>query len=657
MNAAPAQTTQNIRRPSRLREALPALFAMLGAGALTAAGAAGAAEFRSLMLTLSALAALGALAYALRRSALRAVPAMAFCAAGSYVYIQLLSLGSFTWFSDAGGPLHLFGVLWLLALYLTLYALIGRGGPAAAAVNGLCLLFGAANYTLELFRGRPFLAIDVTSVRTAMNVTGSYHFSAAPLFWCAAALAVAVGGLGFFLGGGRSASHPAVRWGARGLSLAAAGLYAYLCLCTPMVTGSGIFILWDENQFADSAVMYFAVTTQKLSISAPEGYSDEALSRIDGEIENDSVGETKDPTIIVIMNESFSDLSVIADFDTTEPVTPFFSSLTENTVRGYVCSSVLGGNTANSEFEFLTGDTMAFVPTGTVPYQLYINYETDSLVSVLKAQGYTATALHPYLASGWNRVQVYDLLGFDTVHFKDDFTQRKYLRNYVTDQSDYENLIRWYEARDTSKNSFFFNITMQNHGGYDFADFEPTVRIAGHEGEFPLAEQYLSLIRESDAAAQSLIEYFSGVDDPVILLFFGDHQPNVDKGFYDLLYGHDSAELSLEERQRRYLTPFYLWANYDIPEADAGVTSINYLAPLLLETAGLRESDYQVFLSGLSETWPAVAAGGALDAEGTWHALSDEAFVSDGDVADYRILQYNHLFDPGGVRRDIFGLE
>ena len=35
----------------------------------------------------------------------------------------------------------------------------------------------------------------------------------------------------------------------------------------------------------------------------------------------------KNPTIIVIMNESFADLSVVGDFETNTQVTPFMDSL------------------------------------------------------------------------------------------------------------------------------------------------------------------------------------------------------------------------------------------------------------------------------------------------------------------------------------------
>lgn len=90
------------------------------------------------------------------------------------------------------------------------------------------------------------------------------------------------------------------------------------------------------------------------------------------------------PNIVVIMNEAFSDLSVWGDFATSEEVMPFFKSLQQEAVGGELYVSVKGGNTANTEFEFLTGDTMGFLPKGSIPYQQYINDETPSLASYLR---------------------------------------------------------------------------------------------------------------------------------------------------------------------------------------------------------------------------------------------------------------------------------
>ena len=640
--------------------ALSGASALLFAGCLIALAASGLSDTASLLLTALLCAALFALARLTRATVFAFAPALALCAACSYVSIQLFSLGTFSWLTESGTPLHLFGALWVLTLYLALHALTGSVRASALVGGGICALFGIANYALNQFRGRPLLAIDITSIRTALNVTESYQLTLTPVFALSLLTALAAAAMGYALGDAPPRSPRWPKWAARGAAALLAGTYVYLALGTYMITNTGIFVLWDENQYAESAVMYFAITTEKLSVAEPEGYGEQALDaiaeEIDAETEAPSASDGEEPNIIVVMNESFSDLATVGEFDTSEPIAPFVSSLTENTVKGQVYPSVLGGNTANSEYEFLTGDTMGFVPTGTVPYQLYVNDETDTLVSALEAQGYSTTAMHPYLSSGWNRVRVYDLFGFDTVLFKDDFTGKKYLRNYVTDESDYENVIARYEENKDGDAQFIFNITMQNHGGYTFEGFTPTVRITGHEGEFPRAEQYLSLVNLSDAATRELVEYFAAEAEPTVILFFGDHQPKLEEEFYALANTQEESS-AVAETQERYATPFFLWANYDIPEAEGLELSINQLSTLLMDAAGLETTGYQRFLGQLRENWPVINAQGAMDGEGNWYSLYDPAFTESEAVQDYRILQYNHLFDPGGLRSDIFGLD
>ena len=117
-----------------------------------------------------------------------------------------------------------------------------------------------------------------------------------------------------------------------------------------------------------------------------------------------AIGKGQDyPNIIVIMDEAFSDLAVLGDFQTSEDCMPFVHKMMAgagNTVSGWLNVSVCGGNTANTEFEFLTGHTMRFLPGGSIPYQQYVREETDSLAWQLRGLGYRTIAMHPYNASG-----------------------------------------------------------------------------------------------------------------------------------------------------------------------------------------------------------------------------------------------------------------
>ena len=159
---------------------------------------------------------------------------------------------------------------------------------------------------------------------------------------------------------------------------------------------------------------------------------------------------------------------------------------------------------------------------------------------------------------------------------------------------------------------------MQNHSGYDTEYFnEDAIRILGHEGEFPNAEEYLTLICESDAAIPVLIDYFSQVEEPTVIAFFGDHQPMLEESFYETLSGKPLSEWTLAEVQSRYIVPFFIWANYEIEAENNVFTSANYLSELLFEKAGMKLLPYQDFLKGLREEIPAIDGNAWRDKDET----------------------------------------
>lgn len=118
----------------------------------------------------------------------------------------------------------------------------------------------------------------------------------------------------------------------------------------------------------------------------------------------------------------------------------------------------------------------------------------------------------------------------------DSYNGSEFLRNYVSDQSDYQKIIDAVEGKETPQDRLFiFNVTMQNHGGYEeaFENFQQQIYLTGRdEGKYPQTDQYLSLMKESDEAFRFLLEYFSECREPTMIVMFGDHQPSVEDEFY-----------------------------------------------------------------------------------------------------------------------------
>lgn len=581
----------------------------------------------------------------------------------AFVLVEYLNYNSWDDFTPVQIALNL---AWYYLLELVFYFVRRRRRVAAAKwAFGIAWGIGMANHYLISFRGRTLFPGDFLTLRTAANVAGNYDYRPDSMQWLTIGIFAAVLVLLSFLP--REEKRP-FDW--RGFAPAAVGTAVFLAAFfgTGWVEGLGIEpSMWTTR--GNGLVLNFTVCLKYMKVEKPDSYSQETLAALAGENPSDAAdtaasadGGTRPVNVIVIMNESLSDLSVLPGVESNMDAMPFLRSLTDNTIKGYAYSSVFGGTTANSEYEFLTGNTTAFLPAGTVPYQMYVSPGDPSLVGQMEALGYTTIAAHPYRSSGWNRPTVYADYGFDEVYFESDFQDRAYMRGdertgYVTDRCDYENLIRWYEEKEEGQPLFLFNVTMQNHSAYQMAwtNLPKEVWLTGElENRFQTVNQYLSLVYQSDQAFEDLIDYFSQVEEPTMILLFGDHQPQVATNFYTDVLGTNPDTATAQKKQ---MVPFVLWANYDIPEAQGVELSLNYLSALLMDTANLPMTGYQKFLSQLWETAPVINTVGIGDAQGNWYgenaALPEEL---DGAIEDYKVLLYNNVFDKKDRVENFFTL-
>ena len=460
-----------------------------------------------------------------------------------------------------------------------------------------------------------------------------------------------------------------LRLAERGVAAGVAAFLFVLLFPVNIMSALGISV-WAWNQKTSSEITGitagFFANIQYLMVEKPEGYSAAQVEEVSEEVsqleEPEPVGDPQElPTIIAVMNESFTDMAATSDGNITlsQDNLPFLHSLQESgeVVWGTAYSSVYGGNTCNSEYEFLTGNTTAFLPAGSKPYQQYVDRKQTSLVSLLKdTYNYQCTAIHPGQRSAWQRDTAYEYLGFDEFIDVSQFDVHRTLEHGMTsDASSYDQVIYEYEHRDKDRPLFLFNVTIQNHGGYENEDFETTVQIQEAPGEYPQAEQYLSLIRKSDEALEDLVDYFSQQEDPVVILFFGDHWPNLEEEFYSLLLGENTDDLSFENVMREYQVPFLIWANYDLEGEEIEAVSLNYLSGLLLRAADLEGTDYTNFLEELRQTLPVITTVGVLDKDGNWYKAGD-ATPYDDLLNEYNILEYNNAFGGDEKNMEAFTL-
>ncbi len=533
-------------------------------------------------------------------------------------------------------------MLLVSAMILLIYGLSGNQRASLIIGSLPVMILSTVNVYVYQFRGRLFEPADIFSAKTALNVARSYRLWPIPgrivAGWATwAGLLVAI----FFL-------HPAEKhtmriWKRTALAIcciaALIGVYSY---SSGLPTAHWMWGNAEDNGF----LLDYLTKVKDVKVAEPEGYNEAEIAQLAEEYASVSAGKADaTPHIIVIMSESFSDLSVLGDLATNQEVTPFISNLRENAITGYVVSSVYGGNTANSEFEFLTGNSMAWMSPNVSPYQSYISKPSYSMVSYLKTTyNYQCIAMHPYLASGWDRPDTYAYFGFDECHFIDDFPQEQYVRLYISDRELYDSIITTYENRQEQP-LFLFSVSMQNHGDYCYKgdDFEPTISLDGFQEEFPEAEQYLSLLHETDQATEELIAYFAEAEEPVVILFFGDHQPALTEAFYRQLGFGGTG--SLEELQKQHLVPFFIWANYELEEQYVEYTSLNYLSSYVYQAAGLSLPLYNRFLTEMESVIPVISSNGIYSREaGAFLSLGDASESEQVWLRQYEQLQYNDLF-------------
>ncbi len=548
----------------------------------------------------------------------------------------------------------------LILLFLcVLYFVFQRHGAGVALGVGACALIGIAQFFVASFKASAILPNDLFVLGTAAAVSNGYVYSVdgdVLLGLSCVLLAMGLCSLVLPAQGGRLSSA------ARACANLACAALAACALWAGVTVPSYFDDLGVEMKYWYSLDYYrkqgflttFIAVAQDLPIEAPEGYTAEEAQEIEDELAeeyDETLGseETRtaaeeqfdevQPTVICIMNETFADLSLLDGESWGYDGPEYYQSLDDTLVGGVLSVSVLGGGTCNTEFEFLTGVSLAFVGDGKYPYSLYDLSDAPSLAKQFSELGYTTTAIHPNYATNWNRDLVYEALGFDTFLTIDDFEGAETYHSGVSDAETYAKILELLEEDDDPQ--FIFNVTMQNHSGYDqdnIGDVEQYSVDGVSDYDNGRLSEYLACIEESDRALEEFMAALEELDRPVVLLFFGDHQPALSSIVNDAIWSDETDEMA--HNLRVYETTYFIWANYDVAGndqvAEQEQTSPAYLAAMLCELMGAPLTDFQKAQLVTRESVPALSLVGWMDSGGTWHELEGAALESEA----YRKLAF-----------------
>lgn len=572
----------------------------------------------------------------------------------------------------------------LLALIWAVVDAVTRLAPLATlAAGGAGLIPATVNfYTLQL-RGEPFLPWDLTQMKEAAGVAAAAGLKVQPSMVWAGGILLGMTVLSFFLYRRRGRPGLPVRLMSIAASLAALLALVFGVYLQPAVTQS--FGIYPDAWMQDRYYRWYGVITgfmtnlTNLEIDAPEEYSEEAVNALLDEVEaagqvrtgsnfpnsyaanTDPATVEKTPTIIYVMDESYWDVSELEQYGVTfdTDISPNLHALQQTSAWGRVYSPSFGGGTCDVEFEALTGYSVGFLPSGCKPYQQHVTHPMFALPSYLKDKGYQTAAVHCYYAKYWSRNTAYPNLGFDDFISLEDMRGVEKVRGYywkgglVTDASMGEQIIQEYEKLKAASDApvFLHAVTMQNHTNYNAANYPDDQRVhvtsapAGLKASTVGAlEDFATGVRDADALLGQLVGYFSQVDEPVILVFWGDHYNPIDSG-YDVYTATGYASANSSD-PRLHQTTLLMWSNYSSRPVELGTIAAYEISPVMMDLFGLDQPLYFQYLNrqlrygyrsctgGVTVNWDGSQASGLTPRQSLWRQ-------------DHWLLQYDLMFGEG----------
>gem|GEM_PF-136851 len=373
-------------------------------------------------------------------------------------------------------------------------------------------------------------------------------------------------------------------------------------------------------------------------VDKPEGFNKAEVERWNEEgvdlevvrnmISRDQAEPLPMANIIIVMGEAFSDLSDEAPFAYTPETDPLKSykevCASENAISGHIVVSNYAAGTANTEFNVMTGMQTNMIGDGLTSSFRVVRKATDNIFTVLQAEGYNGFFMHPGKSWFYNRSSVFRYFGIDDQVFEEAFDESDKKGAMISDAAFLEELKADLQTRMLENDAplFVYSTTIENHQAYNYGKF-------GNIGlpEVPLKkdvqpvtkerlEVYMEGVRDNADMILELAEWLDTVDEPTIMVFFGDHRPNLGDSYDDLglsymtAAGNDTPENTIST----YLTPFVIRVNKAYADAvdvqavfeslelarkvrsagrtlDGPVISDNYIPSILLEMTGLTGRD------------------------------------------------------------------
>jgi phosphoglycerol transferase MdoB-like AlkP superfamily enzyme len=366
-------------------------------------------------------------------------------------------------------------------------------------------------------------------------------------------------------------------------------------------------------------------------------------------LETPVIGKDEPVSLVVLMSEGFSYLSD-AKFEASDDPLKNITKLSARFPSFTLVSPTFAGNTSLVEFEILTGLSNAFLPAGAIPFDHYLRRPTPSLASVLKNQGYQTVAVHPFHAWFWSRDRVYPNLGFEQFISIDQFEEAEIRGKFTSDKALVDKMI---DVIDATKGPYMvYAVSMQNHMPYlpnAYGDDSISVTADYPERLRKELETYLTGLRDADRELARLTQYLSTRKEPVILLFFGDHQPSIGPAYYHL---SGTLKQGLQMEKQLSEVPGLLWSNKKELLSNTNIPAVispSYIPGILLGQMGLDQAPHMAFTGNGINDYPVIHRNFIKNGDDElipFSKMRQEPFIRGLEILSYDVL-FGKQFSSG----------
>lgn len=557
----------------------------------------------------------------------------------------------FWWAGEYPGPFIMTVFLYTMAVF-TGGALTGRLWLSGAAVGAVGLILSLVDYFKNAVNGTPLTLEDFGLAAQAGDVAGLAGDLTPPQDFWMAAIAVAICVILLLVTTRLTRLEGRTRFLTFGVSLA-----AVIGLCS--VSGTSMVakpLNVDFYTRIDAATNHFQ-NGLTLSLwrdqflqgkTAPEGYCErymqEVLAEIDALLAEDVPAPETTPNVIMVLSESFYDLTCLPDITYERDPLENFHALEKEGISGTFHSHYLGYGTGYIEMSMLYGINGLDIPPGSnicfLDDSLYERF--DALAEQYTNSGrYQAEMLHSFDNSLYNRVVTYPLLGFENLYFSEDVRNfgmewegNVYGGYYLQDRYLFKGMLeRMKTINESGRRAFLYGITMENHQPFDAKKFGYECQIGVECSQLGRDDMYilkvmLEGITRADQALGYLTDTLRESPEPTIVVFFGDHRPNLFMIDGETIYTklglcpeNDTLNWTAEQINDLYSTEYLIWANdAALLQGQAGTTkesSVTALGPQLLKLTGQPISRYWALLEKVSEVCLTHTDLYYVDGEGT----------------------------------------